>query len=91
VGKAKRAHHLFAERPLNIAQIATPIRSEHSLLNEAVEAAVRPVGYALYVAVFHRVEVNVVDVSLEIPVVSNCVFPVPALPDAFLSFGDLAR
>ncbi len=49
----------------------------------------RPIGYAIDVAVFHRVEVDVVDVAFEILIISNRVLPVPALPDAF--FGDLAH
>ena len=91
VGKAKRAHHLFAERTLNVAQIASPVRSEHSSLYITVETAMRPIGYAIDVAVFHRVEVDVVDVAFEILIISNRVLPVPALPDAFFPFGDLAH
>ena len=90
VGKAKRAHHLFAEPPLNIAKISSPIGSEQSSFDKAVEAAVRPIGYACDVAVLHRVEVNIVDVSLEIFIVANCVLPVTALPDAFLPLGNFA-
>ncbi len=51
----------------------------------------RPIGYAIDVAVFHRVEVDVVDVAFEILIISNRVLPVPALPDAFFPFGDLAH
>jgi hypothetical protein len=91
VGKAKRAHHLFTERPLNAAKIASPVRREYSLFNEAVETAVRPIGYAVDVAVFHRIEMNVIDVSLEIFIIANRVLSVSALPDAFFSFGDLAQ
>ena len=76
---------------MNIAKISSPIRGENSLLNEAVEAAVRPIGYAIDVAMFHRVEVDVIDVSLEILIISNRVLPVSALPDSFLTLGDLAR
>ena len=91
MGKAKRAHHLFAERTFSIAKIASPIRSEQSSLYVAVEAAMRPIGYARDVPMLHRVEMNVIDMALEIFVIPNCTFPVTALPDAFFSFGDLAH
>ena len=51
----------------------------------------RPIRYAVDVAMFHRVEVDVVDVSLEIFIIANCVLPVSALPYAFLALGNLAR
>ena len=86
MGKAQRAHHLFSERTSNVSQIASPIRSEQSSFNEAMEAAVRPIGHARDVAMFHRIEVDVVDVSLEIFVVPDGVLPVPALPNAFFPF-----
>ena len=91
MGKAKRAHHLFAERTLNVAKISSPVLGEQSSFNEAVKATVRPIGYARDVAVFHWIEMNIVDMPLEILIVANSVLPVSALPNAFFSFGDLAR
>ena len=40
---------------------------------------------------FHRIEVNVVDMSLKIGFVADRVLPIATLPNAFLAFYDLAR
>ena len=90
MGKAKRAHHLLAERTLNVAKIATPVWREQSAFNKAMEAAVRPIGRVPDVVVLHRVVVNIVDMSFKVVIVANCVLPVSSLPDAFFSLGDLA-
>jgi len=90
VGKAKRAHHLFAERTFSIAKIASPIRSEQSSLYVAVEAAMRPIGYARDVAMLHWIEMNVIDMPFEICLVSDGMLPIASLPNAFLSLTDLA-
>jgi len=37
-------------------------------------------------AVFHRIEMNVIHMSGKVPFVSDEVFPIPALPDAAFSF-----
>ncbi len=42
-------------------------------------------------AVLDRIEVTVIDVALEIPVVAERVLPMPALPDAALALGLAAR
>ena len=42
------------------------------------------------VPVFHRVEMNVIDMSFEISFIANSVLPIAALPDALLPLGDLA-
>ena len=90
VGKAERAHHLFAERTSNIAQIASPILGEHPSLNITMETTVRPVGYTSDVAMLHGIEMNIVDMPLEIRLISNGMFPVASLPDAFFAFADFA-
>jgi hypothetical protein len=73
---------------LNVANISSPIWSEQSSLNKAVEAAMRPIGYATDVAVFHRIKVNIVDVSLEIFVIPNRMFPIAALPNTLFPLGN---
>jgi len=75
---------------LNIAKIATPICGEQASLNKAVETAVRPVGYARDVTMFHWIEMNVIDMALEICLISDGMLPIASLPNAFLSLTDLA-
>ncbi len=50
----------------------------------------RPIGDAGDVPVLHRVEMNVIDMALEIRVISDRVFPIAALPNALFPFGNLA-
>jgi hypothetical protein len=88
VGKAKRAHHLFAERTLNVAKIASPILGQQPSLYIAVEAAMRPIGYARDVAMLHGVEMNVIDMAFEICLISNGMLPIASLPNAFFPLAD---
>ena len=50
----------------------------------------RPIGYTGDMPVFHRIEMNVIDMTLHIRVITNGVLPIAALPNTFLSLGDLA-
>ncbi len=85
VGKAKRAHQSFSKRSLNILQVSTPISFQQAAFDEAMKAAVRPVRDARDISVFHRVEVDVVDVTIEVGVIADSVLPIATLPYAFLS------
>ena len=40
----------------------------------------RPIAYTLYVSVLDRIEVDVIDMTLEIVFVADLVFPETALP-----------
>ena len=71
--------------------VTSRILCEQTALNIAMEAAMRPIDCPSDVAVLDRIEVNVVDMALQIGVISNCVLPVASLPDAFLPLADLAR
>ena len=42
---------------------------------------IRPIANAIDMAVFDRVEVNIIHVSRKLVVVSNLVLPEPSLPD----------
>ena len=55
-----------------------------------MKAAVRPIGDARDMAVLYRIEMGVVDMTLKIGVVSDCMLPITVLPDALLSFTYLA-
>ena len=91
MGKAKRAHRSLTELSLNLPDIPAPIRIQHSTFNITMEAAMRPIHDARHMAVLDRIEVNIVDVTFEIRIVSDRVLPKAALPDSLFSFDDLAR
>jgi hypothetical protein len=55
-----------------------------------MEAAVRPIGDPADMPMLHRIEVNVIDMTRQIGIIANRVLPVTSLPDALLSFSDLA-
>ena len=51
-----------------------------------MDRTVRPIRRSRGVAVFDRIDVDVIDMTFEIVVVGNEVFPKPALPYASLAF-----
>jgi len=55
-----------------------------------MKIAMRPIGYAGDVPALYRVEMNVIDMPFEIRFVAYGVLPIAALPDTFLSLGNLA-
>src|SRR5262249_46469297 len=73
---------LLTESTLDLALIAAPVSRQHTVLHIAVEAAVRPVANPSDITVLHRIEVDVIDVTLEVRIVSDCVLPKPSLPDS---------
>jgi hypothetical protein len=52
------------------------------LLWPIIDAADQPV--------LDRIEMNVIDVPLKIGIISDCMLPIPPLPQASLAFDDLA-
>jgi hypothetical protein len=73
---------LLPESTLDFALIAAPVSRQQTVLHMAVEAAVRPVANASDITVLHRIEVNVIDVTLEVRIISDCVLPKTSLPDS---------
>ena len=51
-----------------------------------MEGRMRPIRDTLHESVFHRIEVDVVDVALIVAFVANAMFPIAALPEAALGF-----
>src|ERR1700733_10465313 len=47
-----------------------------------METAVRPVADPSDIPVLHRIEVDVIDVTLEVSVVADGMLPKPSLPDS---------
>ena len=45
----------------------------------------RPVRYARYMTMFDRIEMNVIDVTREVLLIADNVFPEATLPDASLA------
>ncbi len=89
VGKAKRAHRLFAKRTFNIAHIASPVLGKQPSLYITVEAAVRPIGDTRDVAMLHRIEMDVIDMAFVICLISNGMLPVTPLPNTLFPLADL--
>jgi hypothetical protein len=56
-----------------------------------MEAAVWPVAHAGHQTMFHRIEMNVIDMACQIFGVTNRMLPKPALPKTFFAFGDFAN
>src|SRR3954464_2190653 len=85
------ARKSFAERSVNVAHVASPIRRKQALPDVSMKAAVRPIGNARHVAMLDRVEMDVIDVPGEICVAANGVLPIAPLPDPFFALGNFAR
>jgi len=71
--------------PRDVPHITSPINGQYTLVDVAMEAAEGPIAYSGDEAVLHRIEVYVVNMPLQIRVVTNGVLPEAPLPDAFLS------
>jgi hypothetical protein len=56
-----------------------------------MEAAVPPIRNARYVPVFDRIEMNIVNMTFEVGIVPDCMFPEATLPNPLLAFDNLAR
>src|SRR5262249_42228881 len=72
-------------------QVPSPIGWKHALRHVTMKAAVGPVRNAADVSVLHRIEVSVINMPLEIRVVTDCMLPVSALPNSFFALDNLAR
>ena len=64
---------------------AAPLRRIVPRGDVTMKARPGPIGSARYVIVHYRVEVNVVEVSFEIFLAFDRVFPVAALPDTAMT------
>src|SRR5437763_11292425 len=56
-----------------------------------MEAPVRPVEDPSHISVLHRIEVDVIDVTVEVRVIADCVLPKPSLPDSRFAPSYLGR
>jgi hypothetical protein len=72
---------LLPESTLDFVLIATPVSRQQTVLHIAMEATVRPIANPSDITVLHRIEVKVIDVTLKVRIVSDCVLPKPSLPD----------
>jgi hypothetical protein len=61
---------------------ASSIQWINTLLNVTVKGGIRPVHRPLDKPLFHRIDVAIIHMRRIIRVVTNSVFPEPALPDA---------
>ena len=72
---------LFAEVAVRRHGITTPIQRQDTLIDIAVEAAVRPVCGPGDEAMLDGIVVNVIDMPIEIGAVADGVLPITALPE----------
>jgi hypothetical protein len=68
--------------------IAAPIRRQKSPRDVAVKGTMRPIASARDQPMFHRIEMNVIDVAREVGIVADGVLPKAALPYAFFASAD---
>ena len=90
MGKAQRAHHSLTERSAVFLHVSAPVVGQFATRNESVKTAVRPIRNAGDMPMLHRIEMNVVDMSLKIRAIANRVFPEAPLPDSFFAFSNFA-
>ena len=71
---------------------ARPVAWIHSAGNAAAKRRVGPIRRMLDQTVLDRIEMNVIEMAGEIPLVADCVLPIAALPDtAFAAAGHSRR
>ena len=86
----RHSSRLLLPNTLKIRLRGAPIRRIHSCFDVAVKAGIRPIDRRLRVSVFHRIEMNVFDVSAKIDFIPQHMLPVPRLPQGTLATGDFA-
>jgi hypothetical protein len=69
--------------------VSCPIAGQYALRNIAVETTERLVSHTRHQPMFHRIVMDVINVPLEIGIITNGVLPIAALPDAFSRFAIL--
>lgn len=80
----------LAEIVVRIGGVAGPIRGIDAARHQTMKRGMRPVRDAGDVAMFHRVEMNVVDMPRDIVVVAQRMLPIAPLPDAAFGFARAA-
>jgi hypothetical protein len=75
----------FAEIPSLLPEVSGPVLRQQAGTHVAMKRRIRPIAHSSDKAVFHGVEVDVIDVSFEILLVTNCVFPESTLPQRGLA------
>jgi hypothetical protein len=81
-----------ARRFCRLAVCARPVAWIHSAGNAAAKGRIRPIRRMLDQTVLDRIETDVIEMGGEIPLVTDCVLPIVALPDtAFAAFGHNRR
>jgi hypothetical protein len=76
---------LFTEITTFDIHTATPIYGVMPLLYITLKTAVFPISHTLYISMLDWVVMNVINMSLQIIIISNLVFLKPSLPYAFFS------
>ncbi len=72
---------------LILHEIAVPVLWQYTATHEAVKRGIRPVAHAGNQPMLDGIEMDMVDMSLEIPLVANCMLPEATLPQRNLSSG----
>jgi len=72
------------------AGIAGPIDRIGTKAHPSAKRGIWPVPHAEGVAVLHRIEVNVIEVTHEVVLVAQRMLPIPPLPNPALAFGGAA-
>src|SRR5262249_28886635 len=82
---------LFAETAAwQLRDIAAPIGRQKSARDVAVKRTMRPIASARHQPMFHRIEVDVIDVTRKVGLVADDGLPIAALPNSLLTPSDLA-
>ena len=70
----------------------SPIGGKHTIRYIAVNRRMRPISRAFHIAMFHRVDVHVIHMRLEIAIIANRMLPKSLLPNVVFTaiiFGDV--
>src|SRR5438105_4229804 len=84
-GSSKASPARLTKASLTPAQLSTPVPRQQPAPYIKVKRGMRPIAHADHQAMPHRIEMDVVDMSLEISVIPNRVLPETTLPQRRLS------
>lgn len=72
----------FQLKAIGCFAFASPMQRIKAAFDVTMEGRVRPIRNLLYVTVFERIDVAIINVCRIITVIANHMFPKPALPQA---------
>ncbi len=64
-----------------LAHVTAPIQRINTFADSSMKRRMRPILNTIYQPMFHRIEVQVIEMMFEVTIIANAMLPKSALPD----------